>query len=197
MIFNKEYSVQKWLPFEEIYEDGIIKTKENIFIKIIKITPINFNLKSNLEKEAILNSYKIFLRTCNFDIQILIQSKKEDLSKHISKIKKINSEKNKKQKKYLEEYIKYIEEKNRNSKSSSKNYFIIIKEKEDARNRNKENIVKKICTDKLNEKYFKIKECLARSGNLATDISEKEEVEKILKSFLNKKEEIIKNEVIE
>ena len=44
-------------------------------------------MKSELEKEAILNSYKIFLKTCNFDLQILVQSNKEDLSKHISKIK--------------------------------------------------------------------------------------------------------------
>ena len=35
---------------------------------------------------SILNSYKIFLKTCNFDIQILIQSCKEDLSSNISKI---------------------------------------------------------------------------------------------------------------
>ena len=49
--------------------------------------PINFNLRSDLEKESILNSYKIFLKTCDFDIQILVQSNKEDLSKHFLKIK--------------------------------------------------------------------------------------------------------------
>ena len=42
--------------------------------------PINFSLKSELEKDAILNSYKLFLKTFNVDLQILIQSKKEDLS---------------------------------------------------------------------------------------------------------------------
>ena len=85
---NKQLkSIQEWLPIEEILENGIIKLKKNIYIKIIKIIPINFNLKSNLEKEAILNSYKIFLKTCDFDIQILIQSKKEDLSQHFSLIK--------------------------------------------------------------------------------------------------------------
>ena len=94
------FTVQKWIPYEEIYDNGIIKMKDNSFVKIIKISPINFNLKSNLEKEAILNSYKLFLKTCNFDIQILIQSKKEDLSKHISKIKKINNEKKEKIKNY-------------------------------------------------------------------------------------------------
>ena len=85
------YSVQDWLPFQKILDNGIIKLEDNLYIKIIQINPINFNLKSELEKEAILNSYKLFLKTCNFDIQILIQSNKEDLSKHISKI---NSQKN-------------------------------------------------------------------------------------------------------
>ena len=35
-------SVQEWLPFNELLEDGIIKLKNNSFIKIIKIIPINF-----------------------------------------------------------------------------------------------------------------------------------------------------------
>ena len=94
------YSVQDWLPFQKILDNGIIKLEENLYVKIIQINPINFNLKSELEKEAILNSYKLFLKTCNFDIQILIQSNKEDLSKHISKI---NS-----QKKILKKFLKII-----------------------------------------------------------------------------------------
>ncbi|MFR2197219.1 MAG: hypothetical protein ACLS5Y_06695 [Clostridia bacterium] len=49
----------------------------------MKVNPINFNLKSNLEKDAIFKFYKIFLKTCNFDIQILIQSSKENLDKNI------------------------------------------------------------------------------------------------------------------
>ena len=56
-------SVQEWLPFENILDNGIIKLKNSSYIKIIEIIPINFNLKSELEKEAILNSYKIFLKT--------------------------------------------------------------------------------------------------------------------------------------
>ena len=90
MISKKVNSVQEWLPVDEILENGVIKLKNKNYIKIVKIIPINFKLKSNLEKEAILNSYKIFLKTCNFDIQILIQSNKKDLSNHISKIKEKN-----------------------------------------------------------------------------------------------------------
>ena len=94
IIINKIKTVQQWLPYEKILDNGIIKFKDNSYVKILKISPINFNLKSNLEKESILNSYKIFLKTCNFDIQILIQSNKEDLTKHISKIEKSNFNQN-------------------------------------------------------------------------------------------------------
>ena len=70
-------SVQEWLPFEKILENGIIQMKNKKYIKIMKVLPINYNLKSQMEKESILNSYKIFLKTCSFDIQILIQSSKD------------------------------------------------------------------------------------------------------------------------
>ena len=46
---------QEWIPIDKIFDNGIIKLKNKNYIKIIKINPINFSLKSNLEKEAILN----------------------------------------------------------------------------------------------------------------------------------------------
>ena len=96
----KNQTIQQWLPINEIYENGIIKINKNKYVKILKIIPINYNLKSDLEKKTILNSYKILLKTCNFDIQILIQSNKEDLSQHI---KNIENNIQKKQNKYLKE----------------------------------------------------------------------------------------------
>ena len=98
-------SVQEWLPFEKILENGIIKTKDKNYVKIIKVNPINFNLKSELEKKAILNSYKIFLKSCNFDIQILIKSKKQSLKEHIENINKNKQKENEKIKNIINKYI--------------------------------------------------------------------------------------------
>ena len=122
---KKNNSIQEWIPFEKILENGIIKLKDNSYIKIIKIYPINFNLKSELEKEAILNSYKIFLKTCNFNFQILIQSKKEDLSKHISNINNQKINENKNILEYSNKYIEFIKKLNQEKKSSSKNFIRI------------------------------------------------------------------------
>ena len=187
---NKINSVQDWLPYVDIYDNGIIKLKNNSFVKIIKVSPINFNLKSNLEKEAILNSYKIFLKTCKFNIQILIQSNKEDLTSHISNIENINKNEKEKLKAIKNNYINYIQEINKKRKSSSKNFYIILKESQENKKEKLNNENEKYIIDKLNENYFKIKECLARCGNSVTDISKKQETEKILYSFLNSRKEL-------
>ena len=184
---KSEKSLQDWIPIEEIMEKGIVKMKNKEFIKIMKIIPINYNLKSDLEKQGILNSYKTFLKTCNFDIQILIQSNKEDLSNHISKIReKVNSENNSNLTKISEKYISFINKLNHEKNSSSKNFYIIIKIKNDIKENNEE-----INIQELNENYFKIKECLSRCGNNVIEILEKEELKKILYSFFNTRKNLL------
>lgn len=152
------------------------------YIKIIKVKPINFSLKSELEKEAILNSYKLFLKTCNFNIQILIQSNKEDLTEHFEKIKENLGQEEKNIQEISQKYINYIKKLNNNNKSSSKNYYIII----DYINRDN-NIadVETYANEELNNKYFKIKDCLSRCGNVVSDVQDKQQIKNILFSFLN------------
>lgn len=180
---DKEMSLQEWLPFNAILEKGIIELKEEEYIKIIKVIPINYNLKSDMEKEGILNSYKTFLKTCNFDIQILIQSNKEDLSKHIQKIKEAVKKENKlKLLTISEKYIEFINKLNNEKKSSSKNFYIIIKGNKGT---------EELAIGELNEKFFKIKECLSRCGNTALEISSKDELKKILFTFFNSRKNFL------
>lgn len=189
---KKELRTQDWLPFDKVLENGII-VRKNSYIKIIKINPINYDLKSNLEKEAILNSYKLFLKTCDFNIQILIQSKKENLSKNFYNLKKYSqNQENKRIKKITEQYIEFVKQKNEENKSSSKNFYIILKYKLEGTPKftEEKNIIEKIATNYLSDCFFKIKESLSRCGNIIYDINSKKEVQEILISFFNP----IKNE---
>lgn len=176
MIYIFINSIQNWLPFDQILENGIIKLKNNTYIKIIKIIPINYNLKSNLEKESILNSFKIFLKTCNFDMQIIIQSKKEDLNQYLLNLEKNKINEKENIKNIINEYIKNIKKLNSNNKSDSKQFFILI-------NEFPENNIEDNCVEKLNDKYFKIKEALSRCGNKVYNISSIEETKEILERY--------------
>ena len=130
---------------------GIVLLKNSEYIKIIEVIPINYSLKSELEKEGILNSYKTFLKTCNFDIQILIQSNKEDLSKHILKIKEtVKRENSLNILKISHKYIEFINRLNNEKKSASKNFYIIIKTKNECK-------PEKLSISELNENFLKSK----------------------------------------
>jgi hypothetical protein len=191
---NKQSSIQRWLPFEKIYENGIIKTKDKKYIKIVKVTPINYNLKSDLEKKSILNSYKVFLKTCQFDVQILIQSNKEDLNLHFSEMKKNqNYFKIEKIKKIADDYINYIQELQKSKKCSTKEfYFIFNYSQKEIKNK----IIQfEIIENELKEKYFKIKECLSRSGNIVEEIT-KNEIIKLLYSLLNTRKYFLEEQEI-
>ena len=180
----KQKSTHEWIPIKNIYNDGIVEIENNKFIKIMQIIPINYNLKSELEKKSILNSYKIFLKTCNFNIQIVIHSSKENLNQHIFKIQNnIQKKENQYLKELSENYISYIKNINISKKSSTKEYYLIISK--DKNQNKKENINYEIIQNELQEKYFKIKECLARCGNAVLEIENEEKILNLFNEFLN------------
>lgn len=165
-MFNKKInSIQEWFCIEDILENGTIITKENSRVKILKVEPINFFLRSEMEKEVILNSYKNIFKSINFDIQIIIQSTKEDLSSNINYIKS----KEISNKKLLNQYIEYIESLNQIKKSNNKNFYLIVKEASEQ--------------NSINEKISKIQDLLERCGNRSYVVNSKEEVIKIIETF--------------
>ena len=170
------------MPIDKILENGIF-VSNNKYLKIIKVFPINYDLKSDLEKEAILNSYKSFLRICDFEIQILVQSRKENLDSYISQIKnQTNIEKNDNLYQISNSYIEYLKNQNELQSTSSKNFYILICSQ--FQNNETEFNIKHV-REELNNKYLKIKDSLSRCGNLIFDVTNRKEVEKIMYSFYN------------
>ena len=49
MVIIVIHSIQKWLPFEKILENGIIKLKNNSYIMILKILVLFQVMKKMLE----------------------------------------------------------------------------------------------------------------------------------------------------
>lgn len=184
---KKIKSVQNWLGINKILENGIIELENGDYVKITKVAPINLLMKTEFEKESILQGFKTLFKTCNFDIQILIQNKKEDLSHNIKLIKEKSEEENNENiNEIREKYIKYIKNINLNTESSSKNFFLIIKKEKS------EVMDEEIIVEELNDKFNKIKDCLKRCGNEVEEVSEKLSKE-IIYSFFNTRKFLINN----
>lgn len=79
-------STQDFLAFSEIHE-GIIITKTGELRTILMASSINFSLKSEQEQTAIVYAYQNFLNSVTFPIQIMLQSRRLDLTKYLGKLK--------------------------------------------------------------------------------------------------------------
>lgn len=159
-------AIKSWFPIKEI-KDGIIETKDKKYLKILEVMPINFELKSNFEKEAIIHQYKTFLKTCDFDMQILIQSKKNNLDDHIENILTImKNEKSETLKALSKMYMKNVKEKTIKT-TITRRFFIVFY----ARISDNKKLTREIAIDDLTEKTLKIKRTLEKCGNDVIDFS--------------------------
>src|SRR3989344_4010908 len=70
---NTTISTQRYLPIAEIRNDTVI-LKNGGLRAILHVEATNFNLKSEVEQEAIIAGYGGFLNTVGFPIQIVIRS---------------------------------------------------------------------------------------------------------------------------
>lgn len=102
-------SSKDWLPIKAVV-NGIILLKNGDYLKILEVLPINFKLRSKVEKRAIILNYREFLKACHYPMQVSIQCKKADIEPHIKR---------------MEGYLK--EESNDNVKSMGKGYISLIR----------------------------------------------------------------------
>ena len=150
------------LNYVDDVEKYAVKLSDGRKINILKVEPVNFNLKTKSEQRIILEEYKMFLKQCDFDFQIYIQTQKINIENHISEIKKcVNYEP--KLQEMAEDYIRLIEEISNSKSSFTRKFYIVIEEKEE---NFKENIILnglKMCgnivTKCENEEILKIINC--------------------------------------
>ncbi len=102
-------STQLHLRIAEI-RDNTVVLKTGGLRAVLKVSSLNFNLKSEQEQNAIMYSYQSFLNTLEFPVQILIRSRKLDLDKYIDKMHGLaDKQKNALLQKQTNDYIDYVQ----------------------------------------------------------------------------------------
>ena len=117
---------QQFLEVDEIRE-GIIILKNKTLRGILMVSSINFALKSEEEQTAVIYQFQDFLNSLDFSLEIIMQSRKLNVTGYLDKLKKLaEGQKNELLKTQTEEYRKFIEEMIEKSSIMSKNFFVII-----------------------------------------------------------------------
>ncbi|OQB05638.1 MAG: hypothetical protein BWY19_00907 [bacterium ADurb.Bin212] len=81
-------STQSNIPIAGI-KDGVTILKTGQYRMILEIAAINFDLKSEQEKNSLIFQYQSFLNSLHFPIEIVVKSNKLDLSPYLKKIESL------------------------------------------------------------------------------------------------------------
>jgi hypothetical protein len=123
---NSASATQMFLDVAEVKEDVVI-LKNGSFRAILAISAINFDLKSTEEQDAIIIQYQNFLNSLDFPVQILISSRKLNISQYLDFIeKKSRLQKNDLLKMQISEYKNFIQQLVSVSNIMEKNFYIIV-----------------------------------------------------------------------
>ncbi|TSC96182.1 MAG: hypothetical protein Athens101410_112 [Parcubacteria group bacterium Athens1014_10] len=119
-------STQKYLDIAEIKDDCVV-LKDGSLRTILLVSSINFALKSEEEQKAIIQGYVNFLNSLEFSVQIIVQSRKLNISSYIEKLKEVEeNQENDLLKMQTAEYISYIQELVEMGEIMSKYFYVAV-----------------------------------------------------------------------
>ncbi len=117
---------QQFIPVEQIRE-GVMIMKDKSLKAILLVSSLNFALKSEDEQMAIIYQFQNFLNSLDFSCQIVVSSRKVNITGYIDKIKGLEAkQKNELLKVQTAEYRAFIEEIVANGSIMSKNFYIVV-----------------------------------------------------------------------
>ena len=119
-------STHQLIEAKEI-KDGIVIFKNGGLRAVLMVSSINFALKSNEEQEAIIDRFQGFINSVDFPIQILVQSRKLDISEYLKFLnERIEVQTNELLKIQTSEYLSFIQELVKLTNVMSKFFYVII-----------------------------------------------------------------------
>ena len=103
-------SIQAWLPVKNII-GGVVITKDNRFVKILEVLPVNIYLKSPADRQAIIEAYAAYLKIAPNNMAIEVRTLAADTSDYVERMRQYaETEENENCREMIEDNIREIGE---------------------------------------------------------------------------------------
>ncbi len=119
-------ATQEFVPIKEV-RDGVVILKDDSMRAVVLASSLNFALKADDERVAIITQFQDFLNSLDFSVQIYIQSRRLDIRPYIALLE----EQYKEQlidlmKIQTREYIEFIKKFTESTNIMTKSFFIVV-----------------------------------------------------------------------
>ncbi len=143
-LLNTKEKIQMFFKVnKENIKDNFIIIKDKK-LAVLRVEPLNFDIKTNEEKEAILFSFQRFLNSLDFPIQILMTTETLNLDSYLDSLKgRISNLKDKRADEIFDSYQNHMKNVVKENSALNRNFYLVIKETSDI------NIQIKVCEERL------------------------------------------------
>lgn len=119
-------STQQHLDVEDITEDLVILNSGSVAM-VLSTTAVNFDILSEAEQDATIYAYAAFLNSLSFPLQILIRSKKADITAYYQHLEKSMLEQpNPDLKMQIQKYMEFIKSTVQQKTILDKQFYFVI-----------------------------------------------------------------------
>jgi hypothetical protein len=87
---KRSATTQDHLDIEDIRNNYVI-LKNGSVCSVLQTTAVNFDLLSEIEQDAIIAAFSMLLNSITFPVQVVLRSKRLDISKYIEKVQRVES----------------------------------------------------------------------------------------------------------
>lgn len=122
----KSQATQEFVPIKEV-RDGIAVLKDGSMRGIVLSSSLNFSLKSEDERRAIVLQFQDFLNSLDFSIQISVQSRRLDIRPYIALLEdRYKEQMNDLMKIQTREYIEFVKKFTETTNIMTKSFFVVV-----------------------------------------------------------------------
>lgn len=119
-------SSQQFLEVDQIRE-GVLLLKNRALRGVMMVSSLNFALKSEEEQNTIIYQFQTFLNSLDFFCQIIVQSRRLNITGYLDQLKELESkQENELLKIQTKEYYNFIEELVTTGTIMSKTFYIVV-----------------------------------------------------------------------
>jgi len=119
-------STQNFLEIAEIRE-GVLVLKTGHIRSVLMVSSANFALKSQEEQEAIVFQFQNFLNSLDFPLQIVVQSRRLNITGYIDSLKALEAnQQNQLLKEQTADYRGFVEQLIKGGSIMAKNFFVVV-----------------------------------------------------------------------
>lgn len=123
---NKRASARSQIDIEGV-KDGMLILPGHKYRMVLAVSPINFELRSDEEQDAIIDIYESFLNSIGHPLQIIIRTREIDMDNYLSDLtERFKGEKVKVYKQQLKNYNAFIRRLISTNKILTRHFYVVV-----------------------------------------------------------------------